>query len=360
MPRIPLAILIATALIGATLPAAGRAAESVELPHRSAAVEAYPNVDVRYDAVRDPAGRQLRLILSRPHSAAGRLPTIFVAGWLSCDTVEAPADTKDASGQVFRVLAQLPEIALVRMDKPGVGDSEGDCAETDFDSELAAYRAAFRQLATYDFVDPDHLFVFGVSNGGGWAPLLAQDRPVRGYIVDGGWLKTWFEHMVEIERRRLTLAGKMPGEVNRLMSTEAAFYARYLLDGQSPQSILREHPDWAAAWPEKDGLHQYGRPVAYYQQLQKLNLAEAWSKVSAPVLVLSGQYDWIMTHEDGEQIAALVNHAHPGTARFVELPRTGHTFEHYSSLDAAFKFAEEPFDPAPAQLIAAWLQEHLS
>jgi hypothetical protein len=37
---------------------------------------------------------------------------IFVAGWLSCDSVEAPADTKDATGIVFRGLAQMPGFCL--------------------------------------------------------------------------------------------------------------------------------------------------------------------------------------------------------------------------------------------------------
>src|SRR5438046_10463254 len=99
--------------------------------------------------------------------------------------MEAPADTKDESGLVFRGLAQLQQFTLLRMDKQGVGDSEGVCGETDFDSELAGYRAAFRALKNYDVIDPRRVCSLGISTGGGFATLFpesdgAQAR-VRGH-----------------------------------------------------------------------------------------------------------------------------------------------------------------------------------
>src|SRR6266576_1003090 len=118
-----------------------------ELPRKANTPrETYPNVDVIYDFVTAPDGKRLRTIITKPRNAKGKLPVIFVAGWLSCDSVEAPAGTKDASGLVFQSLARLPQFTLFRLDKQGVGDSEGVCAETDFDLEVSGYRAAFRAL----------------------------------------------------------------------------------------------------------------------------------------------------------------------------------------------------------------------
>src|SRR5256714_8426617 len=115
-----------------------QSARGDELPRKAKiARENYPNVDVIYDSVTAPDGKRLRTIITKPRGAKAKLPVIFVAGWLSCDSVEAPAGTKDESGLVFRGLAQLPEFALFRIDNQGVGDSEGVCRETDFDSELA-------------------------------------------------------------------------------------------------------------------------------------------------------------------------------------------------------------------------------
>src|SRR5437764_145880 len=188
-----------------------------ELPRKTKTPrESYPNVDVIYDFVTSPRGERLRTIITKPHDAKGKLPVIFVAGWLSCDSVEAPAETKDATGVVFQGLAQMPGFCLFRVDKQGVGDSEGNCAENDFESELAGYRAAFHALKNYDFIDSDRIYIFGISNGGGFGPLVAgsdaEQRQVRGYIVVGGWVKTWLEHMPEIERRRLALIANSPAE----------------------------------------------------------------------------------------------------------------------------------------------------
>lgn len=117
-----------------------------ELPRKTKTPrEEYPNIDVIYDFVVGPKGERLRTIIAKPHDATGKLPVIFVTGWLSCDSVEAPPDKEPGSGVVhhdatalaFRELAQLRGFALFRMDKQGCGDSEGNCAETDFESELA-------------------------------------------------------------------------------------------------------------------------------------------------------------------------------------------------------------------------------
>src|SRR5215471_12204859 len=226
-----------------------------DLPRRSKAPrESYPNVNVIYDSVTAPDGNRLRTIITKPRDAKGKLPVIFVAGWLSCDSVEAPAGTKDESGLVFRGLAQLREFALFRMDKQGVGDSEGVCGETDFNSELAGYRAAFRALKNYDFIDPGRVYMLGISNGGGFAPLVpeadAEQAQVRGYISVGGWVKTWFEHMLEIERRRFGLMGKSPGEVNDQMKGAATLYHEWLIKHRALDDIVKEQPQLGVLWPE--------------------------------------------------------------------------------------------------------------
>ena len=351
-PRVALTIVFVT--VTATL--CGE-----DLPRKSKTPrETYPNVDVIYDSVTAPDGNRLRTIITRPRNTKGKLPVIFVAGWLSCDSVEAPTNTKDESGLVFRGLAQLPKFVLFRMDKQGVGDSEGVCSETDFDSELAGYRAAFRAMKNYDFVDTNKVYILGVSNGGGFAPLVPESETeraqVRGYISVGGWVKTWFEHMLEIERRRFALTGKSPGEVNDRMKDAATLYHEWLIKGRPVDDILKERPQLADVWPEgKDRAHLYGRPLRFYQQLQQLNLAAAWSRLKVPTYVLRGAFDWIMSRDDSELIASYVNN-NGDLATFYEIPQTGHTFQHYLSLADAFKGKRAPFDPKIIGLLADWLR----
>src|SRR6266511_2753777 len=322
--------------------------------------ESYPNVDVIYDSVTAPDGKRLRTIITKPRHAKGKLPLIFVAGWLSCDSIEAPAGTKDASGLVFQSLARLPQFSLFRVDKQGVGDSEGVCAETDFDSELGGYRAAFRALKNYELIDSNRVFILGISNGGGFAPLVpeldAEQAQVRGYISVGGWAKTWFEHMLEIERRRFTLMGKMPAEVTEMMKRAATLYYEWLIKDRPVGDILKEQPQLADLWPEgKDHAHLYGRPLRFYQQLQQLNLAAAWSRLKVPTYVLRGAFDWIMSRDDSELIASYVNH-NGDLASFYEIPQTGHTFQHNLSLADAFKGKSAPFDSKIIGLLVDWLR----
>jgi pimeloyl-ACP methyl ester carboxylesterase len=80
----------------------------------------------------------------------------------------------------------------------------------------------------------------------------------------------------------------------------------------------------------------------------------AWSGVRVPVLALHGEFDWIMSRNDIELLVELVNRNAPGSAQFVVLSQTGHTFEHYDSLRSAFEGKELPFDESVAQRVADW------
>jgi pimeloyl-ACP methyl ester carboxylesterase len=153
--------------------------------------------------------------VTRPNGIAGKVPLIFFVGWLSCDSMEySDADTSDGFGIFLRRLIDRSGYATLRMDKPGVGDSEGDCAKADFQSEMEGWQAAFDALAKYKFIDLDRVFVVGLSNGGGFSPMAARDHPVRGYISCGSWSRTWYEHMLDLERRRLLEEGTLPAEIN--------------------------------------------------------------------------------------------------------------------------------------------------
>ena len=288
--------------------------------------EHFQNADVLYDWVTNHRGEKLRTFVTHPKPFTGRVPVIFLVGWLSCDSMEYPdASTRDGFGIFMRRLIDESGYATVRMDKPGVGESQGDCSKADFQSEMEGWQAAFASLGKYDFIDQDRIFVVGLSNGGGFSPLAVGDHPVRGFVSAGSWGRTWYEHMLELERRRLTAAGKSPAEVNSSVKVFADFYNLYLIKSMTPGQVLTQHPEWKDLWYDTpDG--QYGRPAAFYQQLQGLNLGETWQKVKAPVLVIRGAADDIMSRADSEAIANIVNQEHPGQARYMEIEGMGHGF----------------------------------
>jgi pimeloyl-ACP methyl ester carboxylesterase len=288
--------------------------------------EHFEHAIVLYDWVSNSRGEKLRTFITRPNSTSAKVPVIFFVGWLSCDSMEyADAGTTDGFGIFIRRLIDESGYATVRMDKPGVGESQGNCATADFNSEISGWQAAFDAMPKYDFIDLGRVFVLGMSNGGGFSPMVARDHAVRGYISCSSWGRTWYEHMLELERRRLTEAGKSPAEVNSAVKAYAEFYTFYLSKGMTPGQVVAQHGEWKSLWYDSpDG--QYGRPAAFYQQLEALNLGEVWQKVTAPVLVIRGGADTIMSQADSEAIAQIVNRAHPGHAQYVEVSGMAHGF----------------------------------
>jgi len=314
--------------------------------------EHFRNADVLYDWVINNKGEKLRTFVTRPRNATGKVPVIFLVGWLSCDSMEYPEGETDGFGALMLRLIEQSGYATVRMDKPGVGESEGTCGKADFQSELEGWRAAFASMSIYEFIDTDRVFVLGMSNGGGFSPLVAQGNvaqanKVRGYIAASTWGRTWYEHMIENERRRLAGENKSPAEVNEGVKAFIQFYDFYLNQKMTPGQVIAAHPEWKSLWYDApDG--QYGRPAAFYQQLQALNLGQVWQDVRAPVLVVYGTADTIMSRADSDAISETVNHVRPGTARNYVVDRMDHLF----TVDKKF------YDPLVPEMLK-WMKEQL-
>lgn len=296
--------------------------------------EHFQNAEVLYDWVSNSRGDKLRTFITRPKNSSGKVPVLFFVGWLSCDSVEYEQGETDGFGALILRLIDLSGYATVRTEKPGVGESQGTpCEKADFQGEMEGYRAAFDSMGKYEFLDPERVIVIGLSNGGGFGPLVPRRHPVRGYVAAGSWGRTWYEHMIENERVRLTSEGKSAADVNNTVKIFSQFYDLFLIQGLSPGEVLRQHPQWKDLWYDSaDG--QYGRPAAFYQQLQALNLGEVWQSVDVPVLVIRGSKDTVMSRADSSAIADTVNHVHAGKARYVELDGMTHGFMMDNKFDA--------------------------
>lgn len=309
--------------------------------------EHFEHADVLYDWVTNSRGEKLRTFVTRPKNESAKVPVVFFVGWLSCDSMEYAKGETDGFGTLMRRLIDHSGFATVRMDKPGVGESQGNCATADLRTELEGFQAAFESMRKYDFIDPDRVFVVGLSNGGGFSPLVAHDAKVRGFISAGSWGRTWYEHMLELERRQLEQSRKSAAKINEAMKAFTEFYNLYLTKGMTPGQVLAKHPEWKGLW--QDSLEgQYGRPAVFYQQLQSLNLGETWQRVDAPVLVIRGAKDSVMSRGDGEAIVATVNSAHPGRASYHEVEGMTHDFQVNSMFNAAI-----------VPLILEWIKRQL-
>jgi len=321
--------------------------------------EAVDGATVTYGSVATPKGYRVRTYTSRPRGATGRLPLVVFIPWLSCSPAENPLAAYDGWSKMLHTVMKEGGAQLVRIEKPGVADSEGpDCSATDLDDDMGAFRAGIRAALADPGADPERLFLFGGIVGGALAPILAREFKVRGLIVTGGFTRTWYEHMLDIERRRLTFSGMKPADVNSGMRALGQLYDRVLHGGRSPGQVLAESPAWRPYWDDEPE-RQYGRPIDYYRQLEALDDEGAWGQVTVPTLVVWGEYDWIMGREESDRAVAILRARDPKLVTYEVRRGMNHHFDVYADPAAAFSESGGKYDEGAAQVMVKWLKAHV-
>src|SRR5207237_1829793 len=100
---------LATALLSGIAGTALCAAVQTDSLQRKAGANApreqVPGADVIYDSVKTRTGYRVRRITTIPQNTTGKLPTVFMVGWLSCDSVEQPEMRSDGFAELMYEIA---------------------------------------------------------------------------------------------------------------------------------------------------------------------------------------------------------------------------------------------------------------
>lgn len=316
-------------------------------------------VTVVYDQVVSQ-GKRIRVIATHPEGK-GPFPTIFMIGGIGAYSLDG-----DYAGIPYgNILGKFAKkYAIVRIDKPGQGDSEGPAAYTDllFDDELDAYRQAMKLTKTYDFVNKDKVAIFGHSMGGAFGPLIAAEDHLVGLAVSGTMGKTWFEYMLENTRRQSLLGGATGGQVDNEMRELAPVFHYLFNEGLSAAEIKEKHPKLAqtvnAVMP--DGKTYSGVGLPFFQQLAKKNLIEAYVKANTQVAAIYCVNDFLSGGDDHALIVDSVNKQRPGTAEYIRVPDSDHGFSQTTSpLDSLQNWGRggRPFNPAIIDILGKWFEK---
>jgi pimeloyl-ACP methyl ester carboxylesterase len=331
--------------------------------------ETYQGATARYGAVPFRGGL-LRDILVTPAAAKGDGPVVFLIQGYYCATMEG--STPD---HPYRALIQgLADrgIATYRVEKPGMGDSQGGpaCLQSDFATELDAFRAGLATLTRDYGVDPGRVVLLGHSMGGLEAPLLAAEGdPVRGVAVYGTVLRNWRDYMQDIFRvQGFYSSGADPVELATLGEAMRPLLDRIFNENVSLRQIAADSPQQAQLLREAlewDGDDQIlGRSAAYWRQIAAQPLTAAWRDSRAPVLAVYGEADFAAIDDrDHRLIADVVNHYRPGAGRFVMLAGTGHGFgldgtregARESTRAAGGALPPQPYNPELTRVLADWI-----
>jgi uncharacterized protein len=291
-----------------------------------------PAYRVDYGHVLASRGR-LRTLVSTPlpARAGARHPALLFIQGVTLSSVDFPLNDRQSANAYAQIVGAFARSGFVtmRVDKPGVGDSEGGPGTAvDFNQELDAYRAALKALLARSDVDPARVFIFGHSMGGLWGPVLAGEFKIKGIAVAGTLFRTWIEYSLENTRRQALLGGKPPHEVHDEITRMSPLLTAFFMDRLTPEQLRTRHPDAQALIDEMfaaDGLYA-GRAHAFWQQVNALNLPAAWNRASGHVLALWGSSDFIINGLDHELLAQHINTVRPGTASVVRLADSDHAF----------------------------------
>ena len=320
----------------------------------------YPGVDFEYGSIVSPQGERLRTVISRPENVKGKLPAIFYIKWLACSAVEGRVNGS------IRIAWELSKAGYLvyRVEVPGVGDSEGpDCSQLDLETEISVFKSAFQSIKDIPDVDMDNIFIYGINSGGVIAPIVANEAsgiPVKGIIVNGTWIRTWHEHIIDQERRVHSYVGTPIDDLSEIMNKSTEFHTEYLVKRRNPADIIKSSPHLASEWNYPSFDYHFGdRSVEYFQEMDHFNIASNWNKVSVPTLVVYNEFDWMIAETDHRIIYNIVEANNPGKNEFVIVPRTDPFNNFYKEGDKKTPLLTSSSAPNPDSwnVILQWLKK---
>ena len=330
-------------------------------------LEAFTGAQTDYGAV-DFGGGQLRDILVTPDGVAAA-PIVFLIQGFACATIEFPVYHRLGEELVRR------GIGFYRVEKPGMGDSQGGapCTAIDYATELDAFRTAYRHLIEARHIDADRVFMLGHSLGGLEAPMLAAERPPRGIAVYGTVLRNWADYHRDLNQfQNYLFSGADLARQSRETDQVREVFRRFYFLRETPAEIAAADPAYAAALRDDfgwDGNEQmFGRNFRYMQDLARQPIVAAWQNARTNVLALYGESDMVALFDtDHRLIADLANFLRPGTGRYVEIPRTGHGMDVIGNRQevrartrAEGAIPQGEFNPAVAEALAAWIHDAMA
>lgn len=308
-------------------------------------------------------GDRMRTIITQP-TKPGRHPALlFIQGLspVSYDfTLEgSKGDVATIDGPLLFDLANS-DIITLRIEKPGVGDSEGGpYTAMDYTTELDIYRQAMKQLREIPNVDLDNVFIFGHSMGGSFGPMIACEFPVKGLAVYGTAGRTWFEYFMDIMRYQGLVGGESYEAADDNVRASAQIMALAIFEKKSPEEIKKSHPPLA---PLVDGYFPgglfNGKNLDFWRQLNETNFARYWAKCGSHVLAVRGSADFVTYDADHMTIAAAVNQVRPGFGKFINEPNSDHLFHRFATEQESMKnFQFGQFNNSFAKTLKDWMAE---
>ena len=318
------------------------------------------SIDVLYSALKvGPIWR--RTIVTKP-KGDGPFPVVVYYQSYGCDSLDQPYTTRHNARHFAHSLADVG-VAVIRIEKSGVGDSEGlPCIECGYEEEYAAYDVAVPYAKGLSFVDPDDVHVFGHGTGGVSAARVAAKYDVASVMVYGTYCRPLREHLELNEIRFLDVSGASNSRTEQTLAKAERFLTLMLDEGQHPTDILFEHRDLESyvEMREGDDIRFFGVDHRYWRQLSDIDVEALWAEVDEPVLALWGDSDYVSGPEDHQRIVDIVNRKDAGRGLFRTVFSIGHAFDAAPSVNDSFADRMRgPMNPGIVREVENWVKGRL-
>lgn len=328
-------------------------------------------INYEYGEIKTSFG-YLRTLLSKPINAKGKLPAIlFIQGNMCESVIEVPE--KDPYEQFCNEMT-LQGYAVMRIDKPGAGDSEGKfttCSQMSFNQEIEQFQLGLASLIKNNTIDSKKIYLFGHSMGGMITPILASTNPaVKGAMVYGTLTTNFGSYYPEIINRSLLQSGNSADVALAYKNYTKEVTTSLFEENKTPQQIIKDKPEYKPVleqilgWDEKDNTILY-RSLPFNRELNKIDPKKYWEKVTCPILTIYGTSDFeAIDKEYATAMLGWTNAKNAKNSKAIILENTDHAFAIVGSMEDGIKLKhsdnyaqimQDKFNPLLVTKTVEWL-----
>ena len=239
-------------------------------------------------------------------------------------------------------------IATLRYDKRGVGESQGEFLETGFFDNVSDAATALHFLKFNEYIQPDHVFILGHSEGAVIATRLAgSGADVAGVILLAGTAEAgedvilWQSEQVADGMRGLN------GFLIKALHIDVQKAEHKQLD-----KIKQSTKDWYRV-----GLFAKLN-AKWTREFLEYNPADDLPNIQVPVLAITGSKDIQVNPSDLKRMAELV----PSEFEWHEVPDVTHILRDETgepTLSTYRQQVRQPVDERVLNFISDWLKRHI-
>jgi uncharacterized protein len=250
------------------------------------------------------------------------------------------------------------EMAVLAYDKRGVGASTGDWKRSNFEDLAGDVEAMFSVLKKNRNVDAKRIGLWGVSQGGWIAPIVASRHDDVAFIIlHAGPAVTVAQQGLQHLEYELRARGLPMHEIQQALALQK-LDDQFTRTGKGWDQLQKEYGKALAA---KGRLVEAPEPKdswfrTFYRGIIDFDPIPFWEKVHCPVLAFYGEMDWIVPPEENQRVLRkALEKAGNKDYRIVVLPMANHLFLQAETGTMAEFPSLKNFVPQYFSLMAEWI-----